>query len=46
MKGEDIKQKVKQSGKTFAEVARLMGVRPQTLTIIFASDDVKTGSLE
>lgn len=46
MKGEEIKQKVKQSGKTFAEIARLMGIRPQTLTIIFASDDVKTGSLE
>lgn len=46
MKGEEIKQKVKQSGKTFAEIARLMGIRPQTLTIIFASEDVKTGSLE
>lgn len=46
MNGQDVKEKIRQTGKKFNEVAEEMHVTPQSLQKIFNSDDVRTGTLE
>ena len=46
MKGEELKEKIRLSGRRFNEVADAMGITPQALQKIFGSDDVKTSTIE
>lgn len=46
MKGVELKEKLKTSQYSIAEIARRMGISPQSLNSIFNSDDIKTGVLE
>ncbi len=46
MKGAIIKQRLLQTGKSQAELAKILKVEPSTLSSIFTSKDVKTGTIE
>lgn len=46
MKGIDLKEKLNAQHISLAEIARRMGISPQSLNSIFNSDDVKSGTLE
>ncbi len=46
MDGKALKQKLKQTGFSFAEIARKLNVNPQSLTSIFNGIDVKSGTIE
>lgn len=46
MSGEDLKQKLKEAGYTQAEVARRLGVIPQSVIQALEAKDIKTGFLE
>lgn len=46
MKGIELKEKLKSSQYSTAEIARRMGISPQSLNSIFNSEDIKTGVLE
>ena len=46
MKGADLKEKLKTSPYTMAELAKRMGVSPQNLNASFSSEDVKSGVIE
>lgn len=46
MSGEDLKKKLKESGLSMAEIARRLGVLPQSLNQFFLAEDVRTGLLE
>lgn len=46
MKGEELKEKIRLSGRRFNEIADAMGITPQALQKIFGSDDVKTSTIE
>ncbi|MCD8211051.1 MAG: helix-turn-helix domain-containing protein [Prevotella sp.] len=46
MDGKALKQKLKQTGISFAEIARKLNVNPQSLTSIFNGIDVKSGTIE
>ena len=46
MKGADLKEKLKTSPYTMAEIAQKIGVSPQNLNASFSSEDVKSGLLE
>lgn len=46
MKGADLKEKLKTSPYTMAEIAQRIGVSPQNLNASFNSEDVKSGLLE
>lgn len=46
MKGADLKEKLRTSTYTMAEIAQKIGVSPQNLNASFSSEDVKSGLLE
>lgn len=46
MKGAELKEKLKSSRYTMAEIAKMMGVSPQNLNNTFSVEDVKSGFLE
>lgn len=46
MKGADLKEKLRTSTYTMAEIAQKIGVSPQNLNASFNSEDVKSGLLE
>ena len=46
MKGADLKEKLKTSRYSMAEIANMIGVSPQNLNASFSSEDVKSGLLE
>lgn len=46
MSGEELKQKLDSTGLSQAEIARRLGVIPQSMTQYFKADDVRTGTLE
>ena len=46
MKGADLKERLKTSHLSMAEIANRIGVSPQSLNSVFNSEDVKSGVLE
>lgn len=46
MKGTELKEKLKTTPYTMAEIAKKLGVSPQNLNASFSSEDVKSGLLE
>lgn len=46
MSGEDLKKKLKEAGYTQAEIARKLGVIPQSVIQALEAKDIKTGFLE
>lgn len=46
MRGIELKEKLKTSRYSMAEIAGKMGVSPQNLNSVFQSEDVKSGVLE
>jgi transcriptional regulator with XRE-family HTH domain len=46
MKGETLKEQLKTTRYSLAEIANMMGISPQSLNSIFNSSDVKSGVLE
>ncbi len=46
MRGEVIKERLSKIGKSQVELAKLLNVHPTTISEIFTSSDVKTGTLE
>ena len=46
MSGEELKKKLKDAGYTQAEVARRLGVVPQSIIQTLEAKDIKTGFLE
>lgn len=46
MKGNELRTKMENAGYTQIEIARLLGVAPQSITQYYNADDVKTGLLE
>lgn len=46
MTGEVLKRKLDGTGLSQAEIARRLGVIPQSMTQYFKADDVRTGTLE
>ena len=46
MKGETLKEQLKTTRYSLAEIANMMGISPQSLNSIFNSADVKSGVLE
>ena len=46
MSGEELKMKLKEAGFSQAEVARLLGVSPQSFSQSLEAADIKTGFLE
>lgn len=46
MTGEELKKKLKETGVTQAEIARMLGTIPETIGQKFEAKDIKTGFLE
>jgi transcriptional regulator with XRE-family HTH domain len=46
MRGAELKEKLKNSPYSMAELAKMIGVSPQNLNASFSSEDVKSGVLE
>ena len=46
MTGEELKRKLDGTGLSQAEIARRLGVIPQSMTQYFKADDVRSGTLE
>lgn len=46
MKGAELKEKLKSSRYSMAEIAKLIGVSPQNLNNMLSKDDVRTSLLE
>lgn len=46
MEGKLLKEKLRQTGKTFREIAALAGMSPQLLNQTFNADDVRSGTIE
>ncbi len=46
MEGKVLKEKIKQSGISYSELSRRLGILPQSLAAIFNTSDVKTGLVE
>ena len=46
MRGIDLKEKLNATHISLAEIARRMGISPQSLNSVFNSEDVKSGVLE
>lgn len=46
MSGEQLKEILAKTGKSYAEIANLLGISSQSLYQIFKADDVKSGLLE
>lgn len=46
MKGIDLKEKLNATHISLAEIARRLGISPQSLNSVFNSEDVKSGVLE
>lgn len=46
MSGEELKRKLDSIGLSQAEIARRLGVIPQSMTQYFKADDVRSGTLE
>ena len=43
MKGETLKEQLKTTRYSLAEIANMMGISPQSLNSVFNSADVKSG---
>lgn len=46
MRGAELKEKLRNSPYSMAELAKMIGVSPQNLNASFSSEDVKSGVLE
>lgn len=46
MRGAEVKEKLLKNGYVLAEVAKQMGIIPQTLQSLLSAEDIKTGVLE